>query len=106
MGNFVVGPGGSALVGCSRSGPDGGALVEPPNAPTLCCGGSWAPLGLVSECFALRLEDMECEGDESRLCCSAPVRGQAIVATGMLEWKQGRGGSGWMLRDPKLCSLE
>jgi hypothetical protein len=102
MGNFVVGPGITTLVGCDRWGPreTGG---EPPR---LCCNGSWAPLGLVSEGFALRLEDLECEGDESRLCCSAPATGQAIVATGTLEWQDGRGDSGWMLRDPKLCSLE
>jgi hypothetical protein len=49
---------------------------------------------------------MECEGDESRLCCSAPATGQAIVATGILEWEVGRGDSGWTLNDPKLCSLE
>jgi hypothetical protein len=79
---------------------------EPPNAPRLCCNGSWAPLGLVSEGFALRLEDLECGGDESRLCCGAPATGQAIVATGTLEWEDGRGDAGWMLRDPKLCSLE
>jgi hypothetical protein len=104
-GSFVVGPGGTTLAGCSRWAP-GQTGVEPPNAPTLCCNGGWAPLGLVSDGFALRLEDLECEGDESRLCCSAPADGQAIVATGVLDWEDGRGDSGWMLRDPKLCSLE
>jgi len=102
-GNFVVGPGMSTLMGCSRWGPfDTG--VDPPNAPLLCCNGTWAPLGLVSEGFALRLEDLECGGDGSRLCCSAPATGQGIVATGTLEWDNGSGD--WLLRDPQLCSLE
>lgn len=102
-GYFVVGPGMMTLAGCGRWGKD---EKPPPNPPTVCCNGSWAPLGLVSEDFALRLEGMECEGDESRLCCSAPATGQAIVATGRLEWIDGRGDSGWTLLDPKLCSLD
>lgn len=102
MGNFVVGPGSMTLMGCSRWAP---GETEPPDAPQACCNGSWAPLGLVSEGFALRLEDLECQGDDSRLCCSAPATGQAIVATGRLEW-DGRGEGGWMLREPKLCSLD
>jgi|GEM_PF-2052935 len=105
LGNFVVGPGMMTLAGCSRWGP-GGSGVEPPNAPTVCCNQAWAPLGLVSEGFALPFEGLECAGDESRLCCSAPATGQAIVATGTLEWEDGRGDSGWLLREPKLCALE
>jgi len=103
-GDFVVGPGGMTLVGCSRWGP-GDTGVDPPNAPRLCCNGTWAPLGLVSDGLALRLEDLECAGDESRLCCSAPATGQAIVATGKLEWDTS-GDSGWILREPKLCSVQ
>jgi hypothetical protein len=57
MGNFVVGPGIETLMGCDRWGP-GETGGEPPNAPRLCCNGSWAPLGLVSEGAALRLEDL------------------------------------------------
>jgi hypothetical protein len=104
-GNFVVGPGGMTMAGCSRWRP-GQTGSDPPNAPRLCCNGGWAPLGLVSEGFALGLEGMECKGDESRLCCSAPATGQAIVATGMLEWEEERVPPGWVLREPKLCSLE
>jgi hypothetical protein len=104
-GNFVVGPGGSTLAGCARFSP-GRGWVEPPNAPTLCCNGGWAPLGLESNGLALRLEGMECEGDESRLCCSAPAMGQTVVATGTLEWEDGRGDAGWTLREPRLCSVE
>jgi len=104
-GNFVVGPGAMTLKGCSRWGPDHPG-VDPPNAPELCCNGTWAPLGLVSDGLALRLEDLECAGDESRLCCSAPATGQAIVATGKLEWDTAGGDAGWILREPKLCSLE
>jgi hypothetical protein len=102
-GNFAVGPVTSTLMGCSRWGPfDTG--VDPPNAPMLCCNRTSAHLGLVSEGFALRLEDLECEGDGSRLCCSAPATGQGIVATGALEWDNGS--DDWRLRDPQLCSLE
>ena len=31
----------------------GDACDTPPNAPKLCCNGNWAPLGLVSDGFAL-----------------------------------------------------
>jgi hypothetical protein len=104
-GHFVLGPASATLMGCSRWGP-GDSALDSPNAQTVCCNTSWAPLGLISDGLALGLEDMDCAGDESRLCCSAPATGQAIVATGLLEWENGRGDSGWTLRDPKLCSLE
>jgi hypothetical protein len=47
---------------------------------------------------------MECEGDESRLCCSAPATGQTIIATGILDWDDYTFTPGWLLRDPKLCT--
>jgi len=103
-GTLVAGPAAMTLIGCSRWGPDHPG-VDPPNAPELCCNQTWAPLGLVSDGLALRLEDLACAGDESRLCCSAPATGQAIVATGRLEWDT-RGDAGWMLSEPRLCSLQ
>jgi hypothetical protein len=99
-GNFVVGPVGRRMAACGR----GLFWVDPPNAPTLCCNGAWAPLGLVSDGFALQLEHMECEGDESRLCCTAPATGQTIIASGTLDWDDDITPPGWLLRDPKLCS--
>ena len=101
-GNFVVGPRATRMAACGR----GLFVVDPPNAPTLCCNGNWAPLGLVSDGFALQLEHMKCEGDESRLCCTAPATGQPIVATGTLDWDDNLTPPGWLLRDPKLCSPE
>jgi hypothetical protein len=84
-GNFVVGPRAMRLAGCSPGAP-WAPVVDPPNAPKLCCNGSWAPLGLVSDGFAVQLEHMECRGDESRLCCTAPATGQPIIAIGTLDW--------------------
>jgi hypothetical protein len=94
-----------SAVGCSRA-LFGQIAPERPKASELCCNGSWAPLALVSDDCALRLEDMECQGDESRLCCTAPAAGQGIVATGVLDRGDTGRDDGWMLRDPKLCSLE
>jgi hypothetical protein len=104
-GHFLLGPGEMTAMACWRWGRADSA-VQSANAPTLCCNASWVPLGLVSEGLALRLEDMDCAGDGSRLCCSAPATGQAIIATGVLEWENGRGDAGWTLREPQLCSLE
>lgn len=104
-GNFVVGPVGMTLAGCARGMP-WDHVVESPNAPKLCCNGAFARLGLISDGFALQLEHMECQGDESRLCCTAPATGQPIIATGTLDWDDDITPPGWLLRDPKLCSPE
>ncbi|HYQ03012.1 MAG TPA: hypothetical protein VER96_30275 [Polyangiaceae bacterium] len=104
-GDLLVGSGGGTMMGCESwgSGTKGG---DPRNAPVACCNQFYALIGLVSESFALRLEGQQCAGDESRLCCSAPATGQAVVATGGLDWDGERGDGGWILREPKLCSLE
>ena len=93
------------MMGCETWGP-GTKGGEPRNAPSACCNQVWAAIGLVSDNFALRLEGQQCAGDESRLCCSAPATGQAVVATGGLDWDGERGDGGWILREPKLCTLE
>jgi hypothetical protein len=73
-GNFVVGPGRMSAVGCGRLG-DG-----PPNAPRSCCNGGWAPLGLESDGYALRLEGMA-PGPCSTLACRACRAAEASVAS-------------------------
>jgi hypothetical protein len=90
------------MAACGRLGPNGEPVAWPFE---LCCNSSWYPLGLVSEGLALHLEGLDCGGDNSRSCCSASATGQAIVATGTLEWVANRGTPSWTLLDPQLCAL-
>ena len=56
------------------------------------------------------LPNVGCFGDESRLCCNVPFKGQKVVATGMMKvvaWNEARVESWtWVFRDQvTLCAL-
>ncbi len=48
------------------------------------------------------LEGSWCSGDSSRSCCSLPVGGQTVVATGVLAMSSTWG---WTLKSPALCEV-
>jgi hypothetical protein len=67
-----------------------------------CCNSSFYPLVVVSEGRTLRIEGLDCHGDESRACCNFSASGEHVIATGTLE--EDRGPSGWVLQAPELCT--
>jgi len=57
---------------------------------------------------SVALEGSWCHGDSSRICCSLPVLGQAVIARGVLIWREARRWGlpeTWMLKDPELCEV-
>jgi hypothetical protein len=51
----------------------------------------------------LVLDSLHCHGDNSRLCCAAPARGQEVVAEGELSLSDPSGQPYWYLKDAKVC---
>ena len=51
---------------------------------------------------SLMLDGSWCYGDSSRACCSLPVFGQAVIANGVIRWREARVGvrAGWVLENP------
>lgn len=83
------------------------ACFANPGEPRLCCnersadavmivGDTWVGLGGK---FGLH-----CDGDESRVCCNAPVLGGDLVAWGVLENSADPPGHAWGLKDAQLCA--
>jgi hypothetical protein len=52
---------------------------------------------------AIVLFNFGCGGDESRLCCNAPVFGQRVVALGVLTRYDAPKGIHWGLENATLC---
>ena len=50
----------------------------------------------------LRLEKLDCAGDDSRLCCDLPALGQPVIATGVLA--RSRTGD-YSLASPTVCAV-
>jgi hypothetical protein len=44
--------------------------------------------------------DLNCRGDDSRLCCNGPAYGQPVIATGTLTWTYGL----WRISPAELCA--
>jgi len=75
-------------------------------APGACCHTLEMQIVLVGEpAGSLPLHGLGCSGDDSTLCCSVPVEGQAVVARGRLR-KLATGVSKWQLEDPVLCLID
>ena len=54
------------------------------------------------------LDGSWCHGDSSRLCCSFPVLGQAVIVSGVFSWRESRWltPEGWVLKDAELCEVQ
>lgn len=67
-----------------------------------------APVLIASGRQSLPLDGSWCYGDSSRACCSLPVFGQAVIASGVLGWREASVGvrEGWVLTRPELCQVE
>jgi hypothetical protein len=54
------------------------------------------------------LEGSWCHGDASRICCSLPVLGQAVMVSGVFSWREARrwGPEAWMIKDAALCEVK
>jgi hypothetical protein len=68
-----------------------------------CCNHDWIKAILVGEDGSgVELPNIGCFGDESRLCCNVDVKGQMVVATGVMR----TAGQSWFFRDEvTLCAL-
>jgi hypothetical protein len=97
-GRLFVGAGSGTGAGCGRLGPTTADL------PPICCNSSFFPLVVVSEGRALRVDGLDCDGDESRACCNLAASGEQVIATGTLD-QEDHGPSGWVLRGPDLCTI-
>ncbi len=54
----------------------------------------------------IKLDDVRCIGDESRVCCDLPAFGASVIAVGKLVragWLE-RYGIEWSLKDVRLCT--
>jgi hypothetical protein len=70
-----------------------------------CCQEAQGPVVLASRSGYLPLEGVLCSGDRSRMCCNVPARGQKVLVTGTLVWRdyvQSLGPS-WALARPEIC---
>ena len=82
------------------------AAFETPDScePGQCCNRETRPLVVAEDgagaAEGLRLDGVDCRGDESRMCCTAPAFGQAVIATGKLVGNY----TGWSLMAPELCA--
>lgn len=81
-----------------------GSMNPRPHDLPICCNSSYYPLVLISGERALRLDGLDCHGDESRACCNLAANGERVIATGALEHEE-RGPEGWVLRGPELCVM-
>jgi hypothetical protein len=69
-----------------------------------CCNTSYAPVVVLTASEIIDLDGFACGGDESRMCCNAPVFGQAVIATGRLERYGGMDPRAkWTLVGAELC---
>lgn len=68
-GELVVGDGPGNLGLCTRR----------------CCWGYMTPVFVGRPPRAILLADVQCKGDESRVCCDVPAFGQSVVAVGVLQ---------------------
>jgi hypothetical protein len=93
-GRLFVGAGSGTMMGCGR--------LDSVVTAGFCCNSSFYPLVVVSEGRTLRIEGLDCHGDESRACCNFSASGEHVIATGTLE--EDRGPSGWVLQAPELCT--
>ena len=77
-----------------------GPLQDPVQicASGTCCEPRWRAISIGGADDALTLEDLECYGDDSRLCCNAQALGQNVIATGILAHSKF-----WVLEGTKLC---
>ena len=76
--------------------------------PFCCPGGGDASVLVTNGQENLILDGSWCHGDSSRTCCSLPVLGQAVIASGVLTWRERGDGldEAWVLKDPDVCELE
>jgi hypothetical protein len=97
-GRLFVGSGSGTMVGCGWLDARG----EDPDQPPPCCNSSYYPLVVISDGRVLRVDGLDCHGDESRACCNLPASGERVIASGTLEPEE-REPPGWVLRRPELC---
>jgi hypothetical protein len=71
--------------------------------PDVCCNALGGPAVVGSTFDGFAIPGFFCAGDESRLCCNAPVYGQAVIATGRIVEIPMPEGGGWALKDATLC---
>jgi hypothetical protein len=73
--------------------------------PGQCCNHEIRPIVVADDAAGagegLGLEELACRGDDSRVCCNAPARGQAVIATGKLTSGWGR----WKLAPAEVCAV-
>ncbi len=72
-----------------------------------CCQEAQGPVVLATRNGYLPLEGVLCSGDRSRMCCNVPARGQKVLVTGTLVWRdyvQSLGPS-WALAQPEICEV-
>jgi hypothetical protein len=64
-----------------------------------CCNGVRVNIVLAGPPYDLELVGLGCAGDESRQCCPFSARGEEVIASGILNYGNGR----LSLTSPKLC---
>jgi hypothetical protein len=70
-----------------------------------CCPRASSALSITDGTDHIALEGFRCSGDESRMCCDAPVLGQTVVGTGRLVFRTWIPDAGpmWSLAGASLC---
>jgi len=54
------------------------------------------------------LDGSWCHGDSSRLCCSFPVLGQAVIVSGVFSWRHSRWltPEAWVIKEAEVCEVQ
>jgi len=101
-GPLRAGPGFTTKVGCSEVDPE----TQKPRPVQACCNHVNRRI-VVGDGKGILLGGIGCLGDESRVCCDVPVRGQTVIATGKLRSNPDALGiePKHQLDDVKICNV-
>jgi hypothetical protein len=83
-----------------------GPVETPPDtcSPGQCCNHEIRPIVIADDPAGVdegvRAGELDCRGDDSRLCCNGPAYGQPVIATGKLTPSYGS----WTIAPAELCA--